>query len=198
MTLWDNYLNEIDQPDMGWANHHLPMLNKVSEGNKILEAGAGTGILSAYLSLLGKEVVAVDNSEVAIKKMKQMKQRYDVDFQVVKADINTFKTKQKFDVILNQGFFEHLTNNEIKHTLDNLLSISNRVVFSVPSKHLGLKDVGDERLLGVKDWERILYNYNCNIFQYGGWFSIKRPIYTLKKLLGKGLHICVDVGQGII
>lgn len=58
------------------------------------------------------------------------------------------------------------------------------MVASVPTSYYPIKDRGDERLMLMEDWRRILKDYYTRMFYYG--FKPKEPgkAISLKNLVG--------------
>ena len=68
---------------------------------KILDIGCGGGLLCEPLSRLGAEVVGIDASEKNIKIAKTHAKKNNLNVNYYCASPENFKTKLKFDVILN-------------------------------------------------------------------------------------------------
>ncbi len=71
-------------------------------GGSVLEIGAGTARLSIALAKRGLEVVGIDNSQVMLEHAKQKIAKEDLGNQInlQKANMQDFKFKQKFSVII--------------------------------------------------------------------------------------------------
>ena len=76
----------------------------------IMDIGCGGGLLCEPLSRLGAEVVGIDASEKNIKIAKTHANKNDLDINYYCASPENFKTKLKFDVILNMEIVEHVND----------------------------------------------------------------------------------------
>lgn len=82
----------------------------LSPNLRVLDAGCGAGVLSAYLISLhfGLDVYAVDQSEIRIS---QLKEKYKESFQILSEDILKLSFKESFfDRIFCRFVLEHLEN----------------------------------------------------------------------------------------
>ena len=77
---------------------------------KILDIGCGGGLLCEPLSRLGAEVVGIDASEKNIKIAKTHAKKNNLNVNYYCASPENFKTKLKFDVILNMEIVEHVND----------------------------------------------------------------------------------------
>ena len=77
---------------------------------KILDIGCGGGLLCEPLSRLGAEVVGIDASEKNIKIAKTHAKKNNLSVNYFCASPENFKTKLKFDVILNMEIVEHVND----------------------------------------------------------------------------------------
>lgn len=156
---------------IGNLNVHIPLLEEVvkEKPSKILEVGAGTGSMATFLSYLGYEVVCVDNDEKVLKNSAEFCEKWhgNVTFFLCDAFQLSKKFKEKeFNVVFSQGLYEHFTDENIKKLLREQLKVGKVVIFSVPSKYYPQKDFGDEWLLTVKSWRKILRAVNVEFIKY--------------------------------
>ena len=77
---------------------------------KILDIGCGGGLLCEPLSRLGAKVVGIDASEKNIKIAKTHAKKNKLNVNYYCATPENFKTKLKFDVILNMEIVEHVND----------------------------------------------------------------------------------------
>lgn len=198
---WGKYYNKIPtlKEYLGNLLTHAEFLEEIIKENpkRILEVGIGTGGMSIFLSHLGYEVIGIDNDRNVLKNAKKLNKKLNGNAKFLYCD--AFKLDKKFpknffDVVFSQGFFEHFGNEEIKELLNKQLKLAKKaVIFSVPSKYYGQKDFGNERLMSVKEWRKILKKFPIkSIFEYGSCFSIRKPAWTIWKVLGKGIFMYKD------
>lgn len=142
---------------------HTDMFEELlaEQPKRILEVGLGTGSMSTFLSHLGYAVTGLDNVPEILKYAAHNNQAYGgrrITFVLGDAFAMPFKDNE-FDVAFHQGFFEHFSDHDIQALLDEQLRVAKAVVMSVPGKHYGKLDYGNERLMTKAEWEEILANY---------------------------------------
>ena len=81
---------------------------KPLEKLKILDIGCGGGLLSEPMKRLGAEVVGIDASDKNINVAKLHAKKNNLDIKYFCTSPENFKTKNKFDVILNMEIVEHV------------------------------------------------------------------------------------------
>lgn len=85
----------------------------VTDGMKILDLGCGWGSLSLYIAENYKdcEILSVSNSRIQGEFIRKRLKEKEIDSVTVKtADINDFRTGDRFDRIISIEMFEHLRN----------------------------------------------------------------------------------------
>jgi SAM-dependent methyltransferase len=183
--------------------YHWPYLLQVRRETRVsaLEIGCGRGVHSTFLSYSVPNVVGIDSSAEIVAEARRQTSRLHGRAKFVRRDAFSLSVpKGAFDVCFSQGFFEHFSDREICLLMEKQLSIAETVVASVPSRYYPFRDKGDERLMLMEDWFRILGNYSTRMFYYG--FDPKEPGKTispknfgdLKKIvLSKyyKLHLCI-------
>ena len=84
------------------------------QGKKILELGAGSGLISIYLSRKGSKVLASDVSDNAIKNINENSIRNNTKIGIIKSDLFSNIDQQFFDfIIINPPYFD---KNPIKES----------------------------------------------------------------------------------
>ena len=73
-----------------------------------MDIGCGGGLLSEPMSRLGAQVVGIDASNKNINVAKLHAKKNNLDISYFCASPETFKTKTKFDVILNMEIVEYI------------------------------------------------------------------------------------------
>ena len=202
MTSWNKfYLEERKLRDyLGSTFAHCELFEEIikEKPDSILDVGVGTGITSIFLSHLGYNVTAIDNSEKILNSAKDLcgKLNGKVNYRVCNAfNLDKIFKAGDFDVICSQGFFEHFNNEQICNLLNQQLKIAKTIFISVPSKYYIKKDFGNERLMGIKDWHEILTPFALNIdfIKYYGFHLpprkslssfILNPAFIFKFILG--------------
>jgi len=183
---WDDFYRNKDNLNnllINLANHN-ELINEIirEKPKRILEIGVGTGIMGIFLSWLNYKVMAIDINKKILTNAILTSKKLNGKVKFIKCDAFSLKKKFKkkyFDVCFSQGFFEHFNNEEIIKLIEEQLFISKCVIISVPSKYYLKKDFGNERLLDVRKWEKILNNFNFDVKYYGKNKNIKRMLLCL-------------------
>ena len=160
--------------------YHWPYLLQVRREIRVsaLEIGCGRGVHSTFLSYSVPKVVGIDNSAELV--MEARRQNSSLRGRAKFVHCNAFSLsfpKGSFDVCFSQGFFEHFSDRDICLLMEKQLCFAKTVVASVPSRYYPTRDKGDERLMLMEDWRRILRNYSTRMFYYG--FEPKEPGKTV-------------------
>ena len=138
---------------------HLEMFKSICKEKpvKVLEVGTGTGSMPIFLSYLGFSVTSLDKSNEVLKKAEELAGKLNGKVKFVLGD--AFKLPfpdDSFDLIFHQGLLEHFNDEDILKLLAEQLRVGKKVVLSVPNNFYPEKDLGNERLLPKKYWDKIL------------------------------------------
>ena len=132
---------------------------------KILDIGCGGGLLSEPMSRLGAEVFGIDASEknISIAKLHAKKSNLNINYKCTSPE--KFKSKIKFDVILNMEIIEHVEDVDFFLKSCSKLLKKNGIMF-VATLNKTLKSylfaiVGAEYILswlpiGTHSWEKFI------------------------------------------
>ena len=103
--------------------------NKPLKKIKILDIGCGGGLLSEPMSRLGAKVVGIDASQknINVAKIHSKKEKLNINYLCTSPE--KFKTKEKFDVILNMEIVEHVENLDFFLKSCSRLLKSNGIMF---------------------------------------------------------------------
>ena len=146
-------------------NFKLNLKDKPLKKIDILDIGCGGGLLSEPMSRLGANIVGIDASKknIEVAKLHAKKQKLKINY--ICASPETFKTKKKFDVILNMEIVEHVEDIDffIKKT-SNLLKKNGLMFIATLNKTLKsylFAIVGAEYILnwlpiGTHDWDKFV------------------------------------------
>jgi 2-polyprenyl-3-methyl-5-hydroxy-6-metoxy-1,4-benzoquinol methylase len=124
---------------------------------RVLEAGCGSAIMSAFLAMAGISVTACDRDGEVLKKAAENAEQWNAQVNIVKQDILKFSFKENaFDVVFSQGVLEHMTDAQIRQAAAEAIRVGKAFIFSVPGHFYKHRDFGDERLLKGSEWRKIL------------------------------------------
>lgn len=171
MEKWNNFYSNrmMIEELLANLNTHSLLFAKIIENNpsKILEIGTGTGSMSMFLALLGYNITSLDNNEEILVRAQKMNKEYKTQVRLIEGDAFSIPfLPETFDIVYSQGFFEHFDNEEIHKLIKEQLRVGDIVIFSIPSKYYLKKDYGNERLLDIKDWEKISKEYKLLFIKY--------------------------------
>ena len=100
---------------------------------RVLEIGCGAGMLASRLWGYGAIVDAVDYCQEGIDLARKFFNLQGLNF--ICKDYREIEVKQKYDIVVSQGTFEHFDNpyKEMDFVLDNLLMPDGIFIFSTPN-----------------------------------------------------------------
>lgn len=169
-----------------------PLLERIIKimpaGGRILEAGCGTAVLSIYLSNLNFQVTSLDNDENMLQLARTIADMFPKKPEFIKKDLfNLDYPDNWFDLSFSHGVLEHFTENDLIKIINNQLKIAKILIFSVPTNYFKQTDkiYGDEHLLKIKEWEKIIGKTNGKIIEKFGYYfqnKIKALLYHLFKI----------------
>ncbi|MFH1412977.1 MAG: methyltransferase domain-containing protein [bacterium] len=88
---------------------------------KILDLGAGEGKNAIYLAKQGFDMVALDSSEVGIKKIKQLAQQLDLQINAEVDDVINFLDKGgTYDAIIGINVLQFLKQSDINNVIEKI------------------------------------------------------------------------------
>jgi ubiquinone/menaquinone biosynthesis C-methylase UbiE len=168
----------------------------------VLEVGTGRGLHAIALSHIVPKVVGIDADECLVEKAPVLNEKFKG--RAVFARMDAFHLgfgKNSFSVCCSQGFFEHFEDSEITDLLDEQLRVAPQVIFSVPSYYYTQKNFGNERLIKLEEWLRIMGRYVVEAFYYGPTIDTSKGLLgnmkpnTLMRLFSAPIkaHICFKV-----
>jgi SAM-dependent methyltransferase len=111
-----------------WHRTNPPTLleRAVRDGKKAtgraLDIGCGSGVFSVYLARAGYRVTSLDFAEGAIHLAKRTAGEAGVELNAVRADVLTWTTSDRFDVILDSGCLHGFRGEERERYRDKIVS----------------------------------------------------------------------------
>lgn len=138
--VWDAVFNGVSAKDVQVPSKLALELEDLfgrflPPGSAALEAGSGSGALSAHLAQLGYVTTLLDRSEVALQLSQQVYARYGVNAQFVRGDLFRMPFGDRsFDCVWNSGVMEHFDDDTIVSGLQEMARVSrNLVIVLVPN-----------------------------------------------------------------
>lgn len=132
----------------------------VKAGDKVLEVGAGTGVLGWPLAQAGVAVTCLDNDAEVLRMCEINAKVLGADIKYVFGDAFELPFEAgSFNLAYSEGLLEHESDEDIHRLLAEQLRVAPIVVVGVPLA--GCKDIpfGNERWLSPGEWEEILEEY---------------------------------------
>ncbi len=87
---------------------------------KVLDIGIGDNGTSLKLAELGFEVTCIDISAKCIKAIKEKTKKENIKINAICCDIENFKWKEKYDIILALGVLHFLNKGKIKEFINKI------------------------------------------------------------------------------
>ncbi len=113
------------------------LLFEESKGKRVLEYGCGLGSHSFELAEIGKEIHAIDISEIAIEKSKKLSSEKEINnvyFKVMNAEALDFED-DFFDVVCGISILHHLDLKQSYSELSRVLKSDGKAFFIEPLGH---------------------------------------------------------------
>lgn len=175
-----------------YVKKHTPFIQQILKNthknrlNNIIEIGFGRGLIATYLSYQDNICVfGMEKNPGYVKLALATSDYFNGNLikdnfiigDLYNIDINQFQPG-RFDIMYNQGVLHHFKDYIIRMFIDEILTISDVVVFSVPSyahphnDNVFRKPSGyffedeAERFLRIEDWVKILKKYKSSMFYY--------------------------------
>ncbi len=126
---------------------NLPISNKMN----LLDLGAGTGLLSFFLSQKVGKITALDNSASMLEVFLEKRDEFACQTKSIHADIMEFETSEKFDIIVSSMTIHHIEN--ITKLMEKLYTLLN------PNGFIALADLQKE--------DGSFHSDNTGVFHYG-------------------------------
>jgi len=187
---WENFYKPLTIENYLYnLSRHRFLFSQILRTNpkKVVEVGIGSGSMSIFLSHLGIDVVGIDNNPTILKMAQENAKKLNADVKFILTDVlKPLPLKNEFDISFSQGVAEHFTDQQARTFIKNQLDISKRVIISLPNKYY-YKSFGDERLLGIDEWKKILRMFNISKICYYG-IELPSKEFALKKILSLRPH----------
>jgi cyclopropane fatty-acyl-phospholipid synthase-like methyltransferase len=80
----------------------------ISKNMKVMDLGAGTGLLSFFIAPYVSKVVAVDNSASMLDEFRIKSSEFECETEAIYTDIMKYDAKNKFDLIISSMTLHHI------------------------------------------------------------------------------------------
>ena len=152
----------------------------VTPGTRVLETGFGSGTTAVLLADLGFQVTAIDLSEQLVRRVGDRYSDWVRSGRLTVRRANMLAlpwTTPAFELVYHQGVLEHFPDEQIVQALQQQARVARWVIFDVPNIRYGARPYGDERLLPVAHWRRLIERAGLNLANvlgrgYKGWTSV--------------------------
>ena len=146
------------------------MARLVKPGDKVLEVGAGSGVMGWPLAQAGVLVTSLDNDKEVLRMAEINCRTLGANIELVYGD--AFKIPfdaDSFALAYTEGLLEHYSDAEIHALLAEQFRVAPIVVAAVPMKGVEGITYGNERWLTYEEWENLLGEYAAvKAFSYQG------------------------------
>jgi len=132
------------------------LIERSTPGARCLETGSGTGVMSLYLALHQRRVIALDMETELLRRLRSPLAQ-GVSLSGVAADLLHLPFRDdSFEMVFSQGVLEHFDVEDFKQGLRDAMRVAPLVVLALPS--LGVKHplFGNERLRSARTWEKLI------------------------------------------
>jgi glycosyltransferase involved in cell wall biosynthesis len=149
----------------------LEVLRLCPRGGRTLETGVGSGYGAIWLSQRGINAEGMDYAPRIVERARSVNNILGGKARFYAGDLFELyeKNAPRFHVIHHQGVLEHFTVPMVRAALAQQVACADWVVFSVPSVNYPFDpEFGDERLLPIEEWERILAPFDVAKLTYYG------------------------------
>ena len=142
----------------------------LSSTMKLMDFGAGTGLLSYFIAPHVDTIVAVDNSPSMLEKFKEKSVEFACKTEVLELDLSQKEIEQKFDGIISSMTIHHI--EETKSLFEKFYSMLNKDGF------IAIADLDSE--------DGTFHSDNAGVFHFG--FERKELEIIAKEVGFKEIH----------
>ncbi|HVA91132.1 MAG TPA: glycosyltransferase, partial [Chloroflexota bacterium] len=164
-----HYLGVTGSPYM--IEYLKTVLSLCPRGGRTCETGIGSGYGAVWLSLRGIAAEGIDNSPALVERARQVNNILGGSAVFRCGDLLSLYnvSNTAYEVIHHQGVLEHFTVPQVHAALAQQAASAQYVVFSVPSAYYPFDpEFGDERMMPLSEWERILSPFEVEELRYYG------------------------------
>jgi ubiquinone/menaquinone biosynthesis C-methylase UbiE len=156
--IWEDYLADRYHNNL-YVNAlvYMPTIKLIrriaKKGDRLFEAGCGTGRSAMLLSDMGYRVTAFDLSLNLLERIASAANFFST-LQIVNGDISSLPFADKsFKISYSCGVLEHFDPPDILAFMTEQKRIAQYVVVDVPNNRCSVQSFGDERFYADEKWE---------------------------------------------
>jgi tellurite methyltransferase len=148
----------------------LNTILSLKKKGKILDIGIGDSGTTLKLAKLGFDVTCVDISPTCIKALKEKLKKENINMKAICCDIENFKWKENYDIIIATGVLHFLSKETIRDFL-------NKMKMHTKKNGLNVIEVFLKGSACEKDSDGYYFSKNEILKIYRGWEIIEHEIY---------------------
>jgi SAM-dependent methyltransferase len=193
-TLWARFLSDSTLFDS--AIRLEPLIRLVNQyaspPGRLLETGFGSGHVAVFLAEMGYRMVAIDIDDElvgrAVERYSYWLDNYSLTFE--RGDLFKLPWPEKaFDLVYHQGVLEHFSDEEIVAALREQGRVASWIIFDVPNSRYGHHPFGNERLLPLTHWRRLIEAAGLRIKEIRGrmfplWTRLLPACFLSRRRIG--------------
>ena len=137
----------------------------------ILEAGFGSGTTAVLLADMGYRVTAVDLNQDLVRRVTERYEPWVRGGRLAVQQADMFQLpwdSPTFDLAYHQGVLEHFPDEQVVAALQQQCRVAKRVIFDVPNSRYDSQPYGDERLLPISHWRRLIQSAGLRVREVVG------------------------------
>ena len=148
----------------------LDTILRLKRKGKVLDIGVGDNGTSLKLAKLGFNVTCVDISPTCIKAIKEKAKKENIRINAICCDIENFKWRGRYDIIIATGVLHFLNKDKVKPFL-------NKIQKHTKSKGLNIVEVFLKGSACEEDSDGYYFHKNEIMKIYNSWKVIEHEVY---------------------
>jgi len=148
----------------------LDTILRLKRKGKVLDIGVGDNGTSLKLAKLGFDVACIDISPICIRAIKEKAKKENIRINTLCCDIENFKWKESYDIIIATGVFHFLTKDKVKAFL-------NKIKGHTKSKGLNVIEVFLKGSACEEESDGYYFSENEIMRTYTAWKVVQHEVY---------------------
>jgi tellurite methyltransferase len=159
----------------------LRIILNFKKAGRVLDLGCGEAGISLNLAERGFDVTCIDISQTAITAIKKEAKRRKLKMSAICEDLENFKPKEKYDIVLGMGIFHFLSKSQTLSLIDALKKKTNMGGIHIIDAFLEGDPSQEEDSEGYyfKENELKKFYFNWKIIDYEEYREGKSKLATL-------------------